>query len=221
MRSYLAVLLIVAACGKGKDADEGGKGKAPAPSAGTATATAPVATPPPAPTPTPPAPPPPAPAVDTGRCNLLASGAFDAAAEVPRNNASVMTDYWFGDVEREAVKGQSGAAGAMVDALKLLTLNCQSPDVSISIMPGAGATTQSIPFGPKTYKLDKGKGDLAVLANVKGELLVNPSGTISITAFDGHRIAATIDLAGTTMDKRPLVLSGKLDYLCTGLSGCK
>ena len=80
---------------------------------------------------------------------------------------------------------------------------------------------QPIPFGPKTYRLDKGKGDLAVLAKVGDEMLVNPSGTIDVTAFDAHHIAATIDLTGTTMDQRELKVSGKLDFVCDGVSGCK
>ena len=215
MRWWTASLLIVAACGKSKDKDR------PETTAGGTTAggtTAGGTTPTPEPS-VPPAPTPPV--VDLGKCNLLASGAFNAAEELPRNNASVLTDYWLGEEEREQMKAQTGAAGAMVDAMKLLTLNCTGTTASISIIPGASATAQSIPFGPKTYRLDKGKGDVAVLAKVQGELLVNPSGTITISTFDAHRITATIDLAGTTMDKRALTLSGKLDYLCSGLSGCK
>lgn len=206
MRWWIASFVLAAACGsKGDDA----KARPAPPSA-----------PAPSPPPAPPVPPPPPPAVDPGKCNLSFSGKESVVEEVPRNNASVMTEYWLGAAEREQLKAQTGAAGAMVDALKLLTLNCEGKDASVSIVPGKDATAQSIPFGPKTYRLDKGTGDLAVLAKVKGQLVVNPSGTITITAFDARHIAATLDLAGTTMDRSPVTFSGSLDYACMGLSGC-
>ena len=59
------------------------------------------------------------------------------------------------------------------------------------------------------------------MAQVDGSLLVNPTGTIDITAFDGHHVAATLELAGATMDKREVTVTGSLDYQCSDLSGCK
>lgn len=155
-----------------------------------------------------------------GQCELTASGAKEAHETIPGNgNGSVMSEYWFGDAEKAEAAKQKGATKDAVDALKLLTINCQGKDIRVSIVPGEGATAKTIPFAAKTYKLAKGKGELAVLARVKDTSIINLTGTISVTAFDGKHIAATIDLAGETMKHEAVKLSGKLDYPCKA-TGC-
>ncbi|HVV81646.1 MAG TPA: hypothetical protein VHE35_01160 [Kofleriaceae bacterium] len=222
MRAIVLVMLV-GACGTARDNPPAGKaapGPTPTPTP-TPTARVPEATPtPPAPPAPPPAPAPPA--RDLGSCELTVEGAVTGHDTVPRDRASVLTDYWLGDTERAQLEAStSGTTAAVADALELLTLNCEGQTARLSIVPGQGASTKTIPFGPHTYRLDKGKGALGVLGHVGDSLFVEPTGTIDVTAFDAHHIAATIDLAGTTMDRRAVHVTGKLDYLCDGLSGCK
>ena len=211
-------LLVCGGCGKGKD---GAAGAATAVGAAGATGVA-AAVVSPSGVVAPVAPVPAPPAVDLGSCELTGSGALSGHEVLPRNRGSVMTDYWFGAAEREQIQASTdGATAPLALSLRLLLLNCDGRTVSVSIVPGPGATEKTVPFGPKTYRLEKGQGELAVLAKVGDEMMVDPSGTIDVTAFDAHHIAATIDLAGTTADQRELKVSGKLDFVCDGMTGCK
>jgi hypothetical protein len=146
--------------------------------------------PPPAPAPAPPVAAAPVQKLssDFGSCEL------DGEKIVP-DKKPVVTKYWAGDEEST-----------------VLSVNCigKTARLSFSAAPGTAA-----PFGPHIYKLDGGRGDLVVFARAKDKQLAAVSGTIEVTAFDGHHLAGTAEISGTAGAAK-LTLSGGFDFPCRG-----
>ena len=149
--------------------------------------------PPPAPAPAPPVAAAPVQKLssDFGSCEL------DGEKITPTVRA-VSTKYWAGDDDRAPV----------------LSVNCVGKTGRMSFASAPGA---AVPYGPKTYKLDGGRGELVVFARSGDKQLAAVSGTIDVTAFDGHHFAGTFELSGSAGAGK-LALSGSFDFPCHG--GC-
>ncbi len=95
-----------------------------------------------------------------------------------------------------------------------LAINCIGKLGRMTFEPAPGA---AVPFGPHTYKIERGTRDYVVFARARDKQLANIEGTIDVTAFDATHIAGTFDLAGTAGAQR-VTLSGTFDFPCRG--GC-
>ena len=89
-----------------------------------------------------------------------------------------------------------------------LSVNCIGKEARLSFAASPGV---NVPFGPHTYKLDGGRGDVVVMARVKDKQLAAVSGTIDVTAFDDHHLAGTFDLSGTGAGAK-VPLTGSFDF---------
>ena len=89
-----------------------------------------------------------------------------------------------------------------------LTVNCIGKEARLSFAASPGV---NVPFGPHTYKLDGGRGDVVVMARVKDKQLAAVSGTIDVTAFDEHHLIGTFDLTGTGAGAK-VPLTGSFDF---------
>ena len=138
--------------------------------------------------PVPPAPPPEKPvaappvqklSTDFGSCEL------DGEKIVP-DKKPVVTKYW------------------SPDETMALSVNCIGKTGRLSFSASPNAT---VPFGPKTYKLDAGRGDLVVYARAKDKQLTAMTGSVEVTAFDAHHLAGTFDLTANKV-----TLAGSFDF---------
>jgi len=120
---------------------------------------------------------------DFGSCEI-------AGEKVVPTVRAVNTKYWAADDDRAPV----------------LSVNCIGKTGRMSFSAAPNAT---VPYGPKTYKLDGGRGELVVMARAGDKQLSAVTGTVDVTAFDGHHLAGTFELSG---------LSGSFDFPCHG--GC-
>jgi hypothetical protein len=141
---------------------------------------------------------------DLGVCSIKATGALTVEESTPGGRAAVASKYWQSAEERSASPVQD------------LTINCLGKDVRFSVVSKPGA---AVPFGPKTYRLEKGRGDLVVLARA-GKPLSNVTGTVDVTAFDGRHIAGTINVTGKQQGGGNVTLDGSFDFACPGYGGC-
>lgn len=196
MRTCLALALVLVACGPKKE---------DIPSA-----------PPPAEEHTAPAtkPPPPAKHVlsvaELGTCHLTASGAVTADQTTPGGRPATNVSYWLTETERKNMMGVDG-----------FVVNCIGPDIKFQLVPGGGKQ-DGMPFKPKRYDFDKGKGDANIMVAFGKATLTAATGTIDVTAFDTHHIVATIDLTGKLAPGGGDVkLTGTFDLTCPGFSGCE
>jgi hypothetical protein len=144
---------------------------------------------------------------ELGSCHLTASGAVAADQTSPGGRAATNISYWYTADEQKAMMGVDG-----------YVVNCNGSDIRFSIVPGGGKQ-DGMPFKPKTFTFDKGKGDAVLMIGFGKQTLANPTGTVDITAFDSHHIAGSIDLSGKlgTGDEK---LVGTFDLVCPGLSAC-
>jgi len=144
---------------------------------------------------------------ELGTCHLTASGAVSADQTTPGGRAATNISYWYTADEQKSMMGVDG-----------FVVNCNGSDIRFSMVPGGGKQ-DGMPFKPKTYTFDKGKGDANLMIGFGKQTLGNPSGKVDITSFDSHHIAGTIDLAGKigAADEK---LAGSFDLVCPGLSAC-
>ena len=89
-----------------------------------------------------------------------------------------------------------------------LSVNCIGKDARVSFAAAPGV---KVPFGPHTYKLEGGRGEVVVMARVKDKQLAAVSGTIDVTVFDDHHLTGTIDLTGTGGTAK-VALTGSFDF---------
>jgi len=120
---------------------------------------------------------------DFGSCEL------DGEKIVPDKNP-VVTKYWARD---EAMA---------------LSVNCIGKTGRLSFSASPNAT---VPFGPKTYKLDAGRGELVVFARAKDKQLTAMTGTIDVTAFDAKHLAGSFELSANKV-----TMTGNFDFPCHG-----
>jgi hypothetical protein len=195
MQKLVPLVIAIAACGSDKAKQE------PAPAKEQVKAPEPVEA-----APKPPAPPP----APESWCKLSGTGAATFDQTTPGGRSAVSVSYWFSDEERKKMMGGDG-----------FSVSCNGDGIRFSIIPGGKTNKDTAPMKPKTYKLDKGKGDISVLATIGKSQLTAPSGTIDVTAFDGHHIAGTIALAGKLVPGTgELKLTGSFDLQCPGYKGC-
>jgi hypothetical protein len=193
MRTHLALFLVLAACANEKK-------EAPPPA--------------PAPEPVETKPPPPPPkkvltTADLGTCHLTASGAVTADQTTPGGRTATNVSYWLSEKDQKNMMGVDG-----------FVVNCIGPDIKFQLVPGGGKK-DGMPFKPKKYDFDKGKGDANIMASFGKAQLTTPSGSVDITAFDSHHIAGTIDLSGKlTPGGGQVKLTGTFDLVCPGFSAC-
>ena len=147
-------------------------------------------------------------AADLGTCHLTASGAVSADQTTNGGRSATNVSYWYSPDELKTMMGVDG-----------FVVNCMGPDISFRIVPGGGKE-HAMPFKPKKYDFDKGKGDAAVIVSFGKKTLDNPSGSVDITAFDSHHIAGTIDISGKLGGADEKV-TGQFDLVCPGLSKCE
>jgi hypothetical protein len=162
------------------------------------------AAPSPAPAPAePPAPRPAPPPAGWGGCDLALGGAFD--------------DHESIDVaQRDAARSRHWTRGDTGEPIPWLAGNCMGKTIRVSFVT---APDVSVPFGPRTYTLSHGKGELLVLARARDKQLVDVSGTIDIAAFDGARVAGTVDLAASA-GKARVTITGRFEFPCRGYAAC-
>ena len=147
---------------------------------------------------------------DLGKCKLTASGAVTAEQETPGGRTATNVSYWLSEEERKNVMGIDG-----------FVVTCQGEKIRLQIVPGGGKP-DAMPFAPKKYEIKKGKGDATVSVGFGKAAMVDPNGTIDITAFDARHIAGTISLTGKLQPGGGTVkLEGEFDLVCPGLKGCK
>ena len=121
---------------------------------------------------------------DLGKCTLTASGAVTAEQETPGGRPATNVSYWLTEEERKNMMGVDG-----------FVITCQGEKIRFQIVPGGGKP-DAMPFAPKKYEIKKGKGDATVSVGFGKAAMVEPNGTIDITAFDARHIAGSIDLSG-------------------------
>ena len=147
---------------------------------------------------------------DLGKCTLTVSGAVDETQETPGGRTATNVSYWLGEEERKNMMGIDG-----------FVVTCQGEKIRLQIVPGGGRP-DAMPFAPKKYEIKKGKGDATVNVGIGKAAMVDPNGTIDITAFDARHIAGTIDLTGKLQPGGGTVkLEGQFDLICPGFKGCK
>jgi hypothetical protein len=144
---------------------------------------------------------------ELGSCHLTASGSVSADQTTPGGRAATNISYWYTADEQKSMMGVDG-----------FVVNCNGSDIRFSLVPGGGKQ-DGMPFKPKTYAFDKGKGDAALMIGFGKQTLASPSGKVDVTAFDSHHIAGSIDLSGKlgAADEK---LVGTFDLVCPGLSAC-
>jgi hypothetical protein len=144
----------------------------------------------------------PTPTADLGSCTLTASGGYTGTATGPGDRGSVGSKLWY---------------GTQAPDLPAMLVNCHaSADLHLTI---ASKRDNNIVFGPKTYHVVANDPDIALTARA-GSSILQLVGTIDITAFDHHHIAATIDVTGPLLKGGASVnLKGSFDYPCHA-SGC-
>jgi hypothetical protein len=148
-------------------------------------------------------------AAEMGSCHLTATGAATAEQTTPGGRPATNVSYWLSETERKNMMGVDG-----------FVINCIGPDIKFQLVPGGGKK-DGMPFAPKRYDFDKGKGDANVMAAFGKATLASYSGSIDITAFDSHHIVGAIDLAGKLAPGGGDVkLTGTFDLACPGFSGC-
>ncbi len=146
---------------------------------------------------------------ELGTCHLTASGAITKEQTTPGGRPATNISYWLSEGERKNMMGVDG-----------FVINCIGPDINFRLLPGGGKQ-DGMPFKPKRYDFDKGKGDANIMATFGKTSLAAPTGTIDITAFDSHHIVGTIDLAGKTAPGgADMKLTGNFDLVCPGYAGC-
>ena len=89
-----------------------------------------------------------------------------------------------------------------------LSVNCIGKEARLSFAASPGV---NVPFGPHTYKIDNGRGDVVVMARVKDKQLAAVTGTIDVTVFDEHHLTGTFDLNGTGAGAK-VPLTGSFDF---------
>lgn len=161
-----------------------------------------------------PVPPPPKKKVLTeaelGNCHLTASGAVTADQTTPGGRAATNISYWYKPEEQKSMMGVDG-----------FVVNCVGSDIKFQLVPGGGKA-DGMPFAPKKYAFDKGKGDANLMIVFGKQTMATPSGTVDITAFDKRHIAGTVDLSGkVTPGGGDVKLAGQFDLVCPGFSGCE
>jgi hypothetical protein len=137
-------------------------------------------------------------------CTISASGAMNFEQTTPGGRAAVVASYWFKKAERKKLMDSVGFA-----------VTCNGERLRFSIYPAA-----AIAMEPKVYKLDRGKGDLRVVATLNQRTFSNATGTVEVTAFDTRHVAGTFKLTGTVRPGGELELKGSFDLRCPGYSGC-
>lgn len=137
-------------------------------------------------------------------CSISASGAMNFDQTTPGGRAAVVASYWFKKAERKKLMDSTGFA-----------VTCNGDRLRFSIYPAA-----EIPMEPKTYELDRGKGDLRVVATLNQRTFSSASGTIEVTVFDTKRLAGSFRLKGNVRPGGELELKGAFDFKCPGYSGC-
>ena len=148
-------------------------------------------------------------AAEMGTCHLTATGAVTAEQTTPGGRPATNVSYWLSETERKNMMGVDG-----------FVINCIGPDIKFQLVPGGGKK-DGMPFAPKRYDFDKGKGDANVMAAFGKATLASYSGSIDITAFDSHHIVGNVDLAGKLAPGGGDVkLTGTFDLACPGFSGC-
>lgn len=146
---------------------------------------------------------------DLGTCHLTASGAVTADQTTPGGRTATNISYWFSPAEQKNMMGVDG-----------FVINCIGSDIRFQLVPGGGKK-DGMPFKPKKYDFDKGKGDANLMIAFGKTTLATPSGAVDITSFDSHHIAGTVDLAGKLAPGGGDVkLTGSFDLTCPGFSAC-
>ncbi len=205
MRTYLAALILLAACSKKPEPSDEPPAKAE-PAAKTESTEKPEPPPPPpekkkAKTPE-----------ELGTCQLKATGAVTAEQTSPGGPSATNVSYWRSEDERKAMMGGDGFA-----------VNCTGPDIQFSMVPGATGK-EGMPYKPKKYEIKKAakSNDATILLRFGKTAVPVVTGVVDITAFDGKHIAGTIDLAGKTVPGNAEVkLTGTFDLGCPGFSLCE
>ena len=79
-----------------------------------------------------------------------------------------------------------------------------------------------MPFAPKRYDFNKGKGDATVSVGFGKAAMTDANGFVDITGFDARHIAGTVELTGKlTPGGGAVTLKGSFDLICPGFKGCK
>lgn len=147
---------------------------------------------------------------ELGNCHLTASGAVTADQTTPGGRAATNISYWYKPEEQKTMMGVDG-----------FVVNCVGSDIKFQIVPGGGKA-DGMPFAPKKYTFDKGKGDANLMIVFGKQTMATPSGTVDITAFDKRHIAGTVDLSGKlTPGGGDAKLAGQFDLVCPGFSACE
>ncbi len=147
---------------------------------------------------------------ELGNCHLTASGAVTADQTTPGGRAATNVSYWYKPEEQKSMMGVDG-----------FVVNCVGPDIKFQLVPGGGKA-DGMPFHPKKYDFDKGKGDANVMIVFGKASVTAPSGSVDVTAFDKRHIAGTVDLSGKlSPGGGDVKLTGQFDLVCPGLSACE
>ncbi|MDB4952603.1 MAG: hypothetical protein JWO36_172 [Myxococcales bacterium] len=146
---------------------------------------------------------------ELGTCHLTASGAVTADQTTPGGRAAANISYWMSEADQKKMMGVDG-----------FVINCIGSDIRFQLVPGGGKK-DGMPFKPKKYDFEKGKGDANLMIAFGKTTLATPSGSIDITSFDSHHIAGSIELAGKlTPGGGDEKLTGNFDLACAGFSAC-
>ena len=147
---------------------------------------------------------------EMGTCHLQASGAVKVDQTTPGGRPATNVSYWLSEAEQKNMMGVDG-----------FVVNCIGPEMKFQIVPGGGKK-DGMPFKPKRYDFDKGKGDANVMVAFGKQTLTQATGSIDITAFDSHHIVGAVDLAGKLAPGGGDVkLTGSFDLTCPGFSACE
>ena len=143
---------------------------------------------------------------ELGQCHITATGAIPLDQTSQGGKAATNVSYWYAADEQKTMMGVDG-----------FVVNCNGDGLKFSMVPAG--KPDGMPFKPKKYTFDKGKGDAALIINFGKQALANATGSIDVTAFDSHHIAGAIDLDGQLggADEK---LAGTFDLICPNLSAC-
>ena len=238
----LAVLVLIAACGKSSPPS----GNAPAAGApGASGASGASAMPNIAP-----------PAAGDDRCEIHVRGDYTGDAVIAHPHAqpssrqsriSAATDYWMTDDQlrmglaamagigaggKQSYEANAAAAEAAMKKdprMFLLTLVCGNEQAQIQLEPAPGSHYADVPYGPKQYHLTMNgpkPGEFGARLVIKQQdqrlAFVPTDGTLDITKFDKTGIAGTFHFTGKNVGgDHTITADGSFDYACMGTQACQ
>jgi hypothetical protein len=156
-----------------------------------------------------------------GSCDVTFEGDVQKTFRSPGGVSALGSDYFMNDAELRKALEMFAGPGKVEEAMKkdpkiyTLIVNCGVDELGLSFGAGTDSTYADIPFGPKKYEVGNGKGQIAMLATLRGNdkrLRPGPGSTFEITRFDGTGLVATFDINLSSDLKGKL--RGKIDLRC-------